>query len=165
MSRHLYKLLLVLTPTLALASAIAGGLGALQTAIVLVALSVACVPVLLHMQTQRIVAISRTSESRLEKSLAKRIGKGIGVGTTTQEATEQNDAIAQILTTLHGLKARTASDSLDSTANELRREARMTRLVMTQLLEAQGHDATVSSPAPAHADRGSIDVTSSGGRL
>lgn len=164
MSRHLYKLLLVLTPTLALASAIAGGLGALQTAIVLVALSVACVPMLLHMQTQRIVAISRTSESRLEKSLAKRIGKGIGVGTPTREATEQNDAIAQILTTLEGLKARTASDSLDSTANELRREARMTRLVITQLLEAQGHDATVPSSASAP-NRGGIDVTSSGGRL
>lgn len=165
MSRHPYQLLLVLAPVLAIAGAIAGAVGGFRAAVVLIALAVACVPVLLHMQTQRIVVIARTSESRLEKALVKRLGTSRGADVSTREAIEQNDATAQILAALDGLTARTTPGSLDSTANELRREARMTRLVMTQLLEAQGRTGTVPGSVAPYSARGEVAATSSEDRL
>lgn len=132
MSRHLYQALLVLSPLSAAMAAVAGALGAFRLALVFLALCCAAAPVLLHLQTQRIVAISRTSESRVEKAIVRRL-KGLP---DLENSAEVNAIAAHLRKAVEDLKEDTNESTLSATANEFRRETRMTRLIMTELLDA-----------------------------
>lgn len=132
MTRKLYQGILIASPICAVIAAIFGALSAYRLAVIFLALFCATLPLLIHLQTQRIAHIARVSESRTVKAIGTNLrGEPVKLSKANSDI---HDLTGQLQQVLKALKEQSSEGTLMATANEFRRETRMTRLIMSELL-------------------------------
>lgn len=138
MSKNLYRASLVLTAFLAIVAGILFFCGITSIAAGVLALTIATMPLLIHAQTREVVRITRTSELRLSKSFGRQ--DPTTSSSDTRAIKEELSALSQRFTAFRDEQrthTRSANPNRDllATANEIRRESRMVRLIASQILD------------------------------
>lgn len=170
MTQPLYRVLLFLSPALAIASAIAAFINEWQTSWVAAAISLACIPVLIHLQTRRLVSVHNITARRQKQALEDSYAKLL-----TQSLAGPHDELLRAARALSEIPLPAAAptpekpresatpkapagpqitdaavEELRVTANDFRREMRMTRLVVSELLrQREQGDGDVRVPSEA----------------
>lgn len=151
MTHAFYRVLIVTAVLTAVAS---GALALFENwswALALLALAVAQVPALLHLQTRRFVRVSSTVGSRV----SRRVGSSAPapMPAASQDLARMQEILDRLETSVPAAPAQArpaaADQDVQVTVNEFRRELRMTRLVLSELLQSQGGRAASSPVADA----------------
>ncbi|GEM_PF-4335936 len=154
MTHAFYRVMIVTAVLTASAAAVLALFETWSWALALLALAVAQVPALLHLQTRRFVRVSSTVGSRVSRGVVRTEAAVRNVAPASASAMAQDLArMQEILDRLETsvpaapapARPAAADQDVQVTVNEFRRELRMTRLVLSELLQSQGGRA-VSSP-------------------
>lgn len=159
MTHALYRTLIVSTMLTAVAAAVLALTETWNWSLALLALAAAQVPALLHLQTRRFVRVSSTVGSRVSRRV------GSGAHTPLPAASRDLERMQEILDRLETsvppspAPARPSADQdVQATVNEFRRELRMTRLVLSELLQSQDRSALPAAGAAAVSEPPAADA-------
>lgn len=158
MTHAFYRVMIVTAVLTASAAAVLALFETWSWALALLALAVAQVPALLHLQTRRFVRVSSTVGSRVSRGVVRAEAAVRNVVPASASAMAQDLArMQEILDRLETsvptapapARPAAADQDVHATVNEFRRELRMTRLVLSELLRSQGGRAAASPVADA----------------
>ena len=142
LEKALYRGILVVAPLLAIAAAVAAFLGVHGTALGLLALVVAALPVLVHLQTRQLVLTQARADKRSVEWILGKMPKSVpapaAAAKTVVDLKPVLKAQADLARDLSRLEEKVESSSAEEVstfANEIRRESRMLRLTAAQLVE------------------------------
>lgn len=142
MEKALYRGILVVAPLLAVAAAVVAFLGIHGAALGLLALVVAALPVLVHLQTRQLVLTQARADKRSVERILGKMPKSAPAPPATAKAVvdlkpvlEAQTDLARDLSRLEEKVESSSAEEVSTFANEIRRESRMLRLTAAQLVE------------------------------
>lgn len=136
--KTLYRIVFFCGALLGVIAAVTALVGATGVALALLALAVASLPLLLHLQTRQLVQTRARADKRSIEHLLARIPNGSSSDSREvdlQPVLATQAELARDLRRLSEIVEGSSAGEVSTFANEIRRESRMLRLTASQLVE------------------------------